>query len=269
MQLQIYCPCCNEKAMSLWQKLTLSRYSIHACRSCGNPLGIESTAMGWFFLGWVPFSLSGYFSLPFKFLLGGLGIGLILCPHAFLVPLVKKTETIGNNYPRWLISWLVVLALSMFASDWVNLLPSTETKIVAFGISIVFTPVVIREFWQRVPKADEKMLVFIVISALVASMHYFVLSCFPPALLTFFSATEVSKEATVVYKRHSSKLTRCSNKADIVFLGEDDQKHEICFPEKSWEQIKKDDIVSLRIRESEYGRLVTAVETSNGNRLTN
>lgn len=255
--------------MSLWQKLTLSRYSTQTCRSCGNPLGIESSGMGWFFLGWAPFSLSGYFSLPFKFLLGALGIGLILLPHVFLVPLVKKTEIVGKNHPWWLIGWLVILALGMFASDWINLLPSTDTKIVALGISILLTPVVIREFWQRVPKADEKMLAFIVIFALVASMHYFTLSCFPPALLTLVSGTEVSRDTTVVYKRHSSKLTRCSNKADIIFVGEDDQKHEICFPENNWQQIKKDDVVSLRIRESDYGRLVTAVETSNGRRLTN
>lgn len=254
--------------MSLWQKLTLSRYSTQTCRSCGNPLGIESTGMGWFFLGWAPFSLSGYFSLPFKFLLGVLGIGLILFPHVFLIPLVKKAEAIGNNYPRWLIGWLVVLALGMFASDWINLLPSTETKIVALGISILLTPVVIREFWQRVPKADEKMLAFIVISALVACMHYFALSCFPPALLTLVSGTEVSRDATVVYKRHSSKLTRCSNKADIVFVGEDDQKHKLCFPEKGWQHIKKGDVISLRTKESDYGRLVTAVETRNGSSLT-
>ena len=135
----------------------------------------------------------------------------------------------------------------------------------AFGISIAFTLVVMREFWQRVPKADEKMLAFIGISALVAGMHYFALSCFPPALLTLFAATEESRDAMVVYKSHSSKLTRCSNKANIVFVGEDDKMHKICFPEKIWQQIKKDDIVSLRIRESEYGRLVTAIET---NRLT-
>lgn len=207
--------------MSLWQKLTLSRYSTYTCRSCGNPLGIERTGLGWFFLGWVPFSLSGYFSLPFKFLLGGLGIGLILFPHVFLVPLVKKTEAVGKNYPRWLISWLIILALGMFASDWINLLPSAETKIVTLGVSILLTSVVMREFWQRVPKADEKIPAFIAISALVASMHYFALSCFPPALLTLVSGTEVRRDATVVYKRHSRKLTRCSNKAEIVFVGED------------------------------------------------
>lgn len=269
MQAQIYCPCCNEKAISLWRKLTLSRYSTHICKSCGTLLGLEHTGTAWFFLGWIPLSLSGYFSLPLKLALGSLGIGLILFPFAFLIPLVEKTGETSKRYPKWVIGWLTIFALGMIASDRVNLLASSETKIFALCISIVLTPLVMQEFWQRVPKADEKILAFMVMSVLVACMHYFTLSSFPPALLTLVSANEGRVDAIVIHKRHTSKLTRCANSIEIAFVPEDKQKHEICISEESWQQIKKGDVVLLRIRENHYGRLVTAVEARDQRGLTN
>lgn len=245
--------------MSLWRKLTLSIYSTRPCRACESPLGIEKAGMGWFIWGWLPFSLSGLFPSPAKIVLGCLGLGLILLPHFFLIPLVEKTGEINKKTPRGMLLWLSIVGLSMFASDWINLLPSTETKILALLISVVMTFPIIRAAWNSVPKAEEKFLAFGAGYLLVASMHYFALSTLPPALLTCTWGEPSISSGTVIRQRHSNKLTRCSNKADIVFAG-DHEKHEICLSERSWNQIENGSDVTVKIQATSYGRLVTEVK---------
>lgn len=247
--------------MKLREKLTLSRYSAHQCRSCGTSLGVEQTGTGWFFFGWIPFSISGLFSLPLKVVLGCIGIGLIMFPYIYLIPLVEKSGEIGKKLPRWLLPWLAILAIGMFASDWINLLPSNGTKIVVLFVSVFLTIPVIREVWQRIPKAEEKILAFVVFIVFVACMHYFALSSLPPALLTIVTGAQRVVDAKVIHKSHSNKLTRCSNKVEILISGED-QKHKICIPEESWKNIKNDDQILVTSLNTDYGRLITTVAPS-------
>ncbi|UCV20035.1 hypothetical protein [Ferribacterium limneticum] len=245
--------------MNLWKKLGLSTYSTTPCRACGTSLGVEKAGTGWFIWGWLPFSLSGLFPFPAKIILGCLGIGLIFAPHLFFIPLVQKTSEIKRTPPRGMMLWLSIVFLSMFASDWINLLPSTQTKIIALLVSVVLTFPVIKTVWDRIPKADEKILAFGAGYLLILGMHYFALSTVPPALVSRIWGEQSIANATVDRKRHSNKLTRCANKVDIIFT-DDDAKHEICLSEESWKQITKGSTVTVKIQESSYGRLVTAVE---------
>lgn len=245
--------------MSLWKKLGLSIYSTTPCRACGTSLGVEKAGTGWFIWGWLPFSLSGLFPFPAKLVLGCLGIGLIVAPHLFFIPLVQKTNEIKEKPPRRMLLWLSIVFLMMFANDWINLLPSTQTKIAALLISVVLTFPVIRTVWDRVPKADEKFLAFGAGALLVVGMHYFALSTVPPALVSRIWGEQSVASATVVRKHHSNKLTRCANKVDITFI-DDEAKHEICLSEEIWKQITNGSSVTVKIQESSYGRLVTEVE---------
>lgn len=255
--------------MSIWQKLTLSLYSSRLCGNCGTSLGIEQTGTGWFFVGWIPFSISGLFPLPLKVVFGCIGIALILFPHIYLIPLIKKSEVPRPKIARWLFPWFVVIAIGMFASDWVNLLPSNGTKIAALVISVILAIPIIHVIWQRIPKADEKILAFVAGAVFLVCMHYFALSNLPPAALTIVAGQEELVDAKVIYKRHSNKLSRCSNKVDILIVG-DDQKHEICISEDGWKRIKIGDQVLLTTLNTDYGRLITAVEprTDDGSEKT-
>ena len=245
--------------MNLWKKLGLSIYSTTPCRACGTSLGIEKAGTGGFIWGWLPFSLSGLFPFPAKIVLGCLGIGLIFAPHLFFIPLVQKTSEIKRTPPRGMLLWLSIVFLTMFASDWINLLPSTQTKIIALLVSAVLTFPVIKTVWDRIPKADEKFLAFGAGYLLVAGMHYFALSIVPPALATHIWGEQSISSATVVRKRHSNKLTRCANKAEIIFA-DDHKKHEICLSEQSWKQIENGSAIAVKIQGTSYGRLVTEVE---------
>lgn len=261
MKVQTCCPCCGETAITLREKLTLSRYSAYQCRSCGASLGVEQTGTGWFFVGWIPFSISGLFTLPLKVVLGCVGIGLIMFPHIYLIPLVEKSGEIGKKLPRWLLPWLAMLAIGTFASDWINLLPSNGTKIIVLLASVILTIPVIREVWRHIPKAEEKILAFVVFIVLVVCIHYFALSSLPPALLTSIAGEQRVVDAKVINKTHSNKLTRCSNKIEILISGED-QKQKICIPEESWKSIKNDDRILVTSLNTDYGRLVTTVAPS-------
>lgn len=261
MKVQTCCPCCAQKAMTLYQKMTLSRYSTHSCANCGKSLGVEQTGTGWFVFGWIPFSLSGLFSLPLKVVFGCIGIGLILFPYIYLIPLVEKSAEIAKQLPRWLLPWLSIILIGMFSSDWVNFLPSNETRIVVMFISVVLAIPIIQVVWQRTPKADEKILAFVGGVVLVVTMHYFALSSLPPALLTFVAGEQQVIDAKIVHKSHSKKLTRCPNKVEIL-LANEDRKHEICISEGTWKPIKNDDRVLVTSLNTGYGRLVTTVAPS-------
>lgn len=259
MHLQLDCPCCGVKAMSLWKKLKLSTYSTTPCRACGTSLGVEKAGTGWFIWGCLPFSLSGLFPFPVKFLLGCLGVALMFTPHLFMIPLVQKTNEPKAKSPRTMLVWLCIVFVGAFASDWVNFLPSTQTKIGASFVSILLTFPIIGIVWKQAPKADEKFLAFGAGFLLVFAMHYFALSTVPPALVSLSRSEPSITSATVLRKRHSNKLTRCSNKADIAFIG-DDEKHEICFAEESWKRIASGGTVTVKMQETVYGRLITEVE---------
>lgn len=246
--------------MPLWRKLTLSRHTSHPCQSCGVPLGVEQDGTLWFFFGWIPFFLSGLFSLPVKFLLGAVGIGLIMFPHACLIPLVNKSEKSGRTPSGWLVPWLMVVLVGVFSTDWINLLPTAGAKIVAAVVSVLLTVFVVREFWRVTPEPDDKQkLGFVVGSVFVFGVHYFALSILPISLLAVLAGDQMNFEAEITGKNHSSRLTRCSNKIDIVKVGEM-QKHEICIPEDRWKQLKSGDRVTLIALNTAYGSLVTAVE---------
>lgn len=260
MKLQTNCPCCAQNAMSLWRKLTLSRHAAHPCRFCGVPLGVEQAGSVWFLIGWLPFSLSGLFPLPIKFVLGVVGIGLIIFPHAYLIPLVNKSEKPGHPLSGWLVPWLMVVLVGMFSTDWINLLPTEGAKIIAVGLSVLLTILVVREFRLEIPKPDDKQkLGFVVGSALVFGMHYFALSILPASVLAVIAGDQRAFEAEIIGKSHTNKFTRCANKIDIVKTGEV-QKHEICIHEDRWKQLKNGDRVTLIALNTAYGSLVTAVE---------
>lgn len=261
MKVQTCCPSCGQKTMTLYQKLTLSRYSTQACRSCGKSLGVEKTGTGWFIFGWIPLSLSGLFSLPLKIVLGCIGIALIMYPHVYLIPLVEKSEEITKQPPKWLLPWLSIMLIGMFSSEWVNFLPSNETRTVVIFVSVILAIPIIRVVWQRTPKADEKILAFVVGMILVVSIHYFALSSIPPALLTFAAGEQRVVDAKIVRKRHSNKLTRCSNKVEVL-IADEDQTHEICISEETWKHIKDDDRILVTSLNTGYGRLVTAIAPS-------
>ena len=262
MAPQLYCPRCGNKAMNLWQKLMLSQNSKRPCRSCGHILSIEKSATGWFVFGWIPFSLSGLFPLPLKLVLGCIGIGLMMFPYFFLVPLVEKTEGLVRKFPIWLTAWLSILLLGMFASEWVNLIPSSETKIFAACVSVILALVIVKEFWNRIPKPDEKLLAVALGFVLLVGMHFFTLSNLPPALFAYFSGETGVVSATVLSKSHTNKLTRCSNKIDVVFVI-DDTTQKLCLSESIWKNVKQNDLVTIKFRETLFGRLVTEVEASN------
>jgi len=266
MKVQTRCPCCTQKAMRLWQKLTLSRYATRPCRSCGVPLGVEQTGTGWFLLGWIPFSLSGLFPLPVKILLGVVGMGLIIFPHAYLIPLVNKSEQVGQHSPRWLLPWLAVVMVGMFATDWINLLPGQGTKIAAFFVSVLLTIPVVNAFRKLIPKPDEKMLAFVAGSALVLGMHYFALSVLPASLFAVIAGDQTVLDARVEAKRHSNKLTRCSSEIDIVFSA-DTEKHKICISEDRWRLLKSGESVKVTTLDTDYGRLVIMVEPGDINQF--
>lgn len=261
MKVQTNCPCCSLKAMTLYRKLTLSRYSIQPCGNCGKLLGVDQSGTGWFVLGWIPFSLSGLFPLPLKIVLGCIGIGLIMYPYVFSIPLVEKSGDIARQPPRWLMPWLSVILIGMFASDWVNFLPSNGTRVLVVFISLVLAIPVIRSVWLITPKADEKILAFVGGGVLVITMHYFALTSIPPALLTFALGEHQLIDAKIAHKSHSNKLTRCSNKIEILLLKEG-QKHEICISEEIWKTLKNDDQILVACLNSDYGRLVTSIEPS-------
>lgn len=259
MNLQTRCPCCAQKAMPLWQKLTLSRNATRPCRRCGVPLGVEQAGTGWFLFGWIPFALAGLFPLPIKILLGIAGMGLIMFPHVYLIPLVNKSEQTGQHTPPWLLPWLAVVAVGMFATDWINLLPAQGTKIVAFSVAVLLTIPVVATFRRMIPKSDEKMLAVVAGSALLLGMHYFALSVLPASLITFLAGEQTVLEARLEAKSHSNRLTRCSHKIDIVFANET-EKHEICIAEDGWKLLKSDESVKVTTRNTDYGRLVMKVE---------
>lgn len=243
----------------MWEKLRLSTYATADCQNCGTSLGVEKAGIGWFIWGSLPFSLSGLFPFPAKFFLGFLGIVLIFIPHLFLIPLVQKTSETRPKPPRTMLLWLCVVFVGVFASDWVNFLPSTQTKIGSSLVSIFLTFPIIGIVWKQVPKANEKTLAFCAGFLLVFAMHYFALSTVPTALLNLSLGEPSITSATVVRKRHSNKLTRCSSKADIAFIGED-EKHEICLAEESWKRIASGSTVTVKMQETFYGRLITDVE---------
>lgn len=246
--------------MSLWRKLTLSRHAAQPCRSCGVLLGVDQAGAEWFFIGWIPFFLSGLFPFPIKFLLGIVGIGLIMFPHAYLIPLVSKSEKPNRPPPGRLVAWLVVVLVGMFSTDWINLLPTEGNKTVAIGLSVLLTIFVVREFRQLVPKPDDKQkLGFVLVSVLVYGMHYFALSMLPPSLLAVIAGDHTAFEAEIVGKSHTNKLTRCTNKIDIVKVGEL-KKHEICTTVDRWKQLKNGDRVTVIALNTAYGTLVTGVE---------
>ncbi len=222
-------------------------------------MGVEKAATGWFIWGCLPFSLSGLFPFPAKFLLGCVGVALIFTPHLFLIPLVQKTSETKGKPPRTMLLWLCVVFVGAFASDWVNFLPSTQMKIGASLVSLLLTFLIIGIVWKQVPKADEKILAFGAGFLLVFAMHYFALSTVPPALVSLSWGEPSITSATALRKRHSSKLTRCANKVDISFV-DDNEKHEICLSEESWKQIANGSAVAVKIQETAYGRLVTEVE---------
>lgn len=147
----------------------------------------------------------------------------------------------------------------MFSTDWINWIPDLSTKIVAFLASVLFAAPIIRTAWQRIPKADEKLLAFSLGFLIVLAMHYFALSVLPPALITLLGGSDTEVGASIVSKRHTNKLTRCTYKADILITG-DEQKHEICLPEATWQAVEKGDRVLLKILETDYGRLITRVQ---------
>jgi hypothetical protein len=267
MRLQLDCPCCGAKAMSLWEKLKLSTHLTTDCRNCGTSLGVEKAGTGWFIWGCIPFSLSGLFPFPVKAFLGCLGIGLIFAPYLFLIPLVQKTSETKPKPPRTMLLWLCIVFVGAFASDWVNFLPNTQTKIGASLLSILLIFPMISIVWKQVPKADEKFLAFGAGFLLVFAMHYFALSTVPAAFVSLSPGEPSVISATLVRKRHNYRLTRCSNKADITFIG-DDEKHEICLAEEKWKQIASGSTVSVKMQETFYGRLITEVEpTDIGNNL--
>lgn len=245
--------------MNLWEKLKLSTHSTADCQNCGTSLGVERAGTGWFIWGCLPFSLSGLFPFPAKFLLGSLGIALIFTPHLFLIPLVQKTSDTKSKPPRTMLLWLCIVFVGAFASDWVNFLPNTQTKIGASLISVLLTFPIIRIVWKQVPNADEKILAFAAGYLLVFAMHYFALSTVPPALVSLSWGEPSITSATVLRKRHSNKLSRCSNTADITLIG-DSTKHEICLAEENWKQIASGSTVTVKMQETGYGRLITEVE---------
>lgn len=259
MTPQLYCPCCGKKAMNIWQKLVLTRLSTRPCRSCGQALSVEKAPVGWFILGWIPFSLSGLFPLPIKLVLGGIGLILMISPYLYRVPLVARTEGVEKRFPRWLTIWLPILFIGMFASDWVNLIPSTEAKVFALCISVMLALLILKEVWNRISEPDGKLLAIALGLVLLAGAHYFALRSLPPALATYFSGESGITHATVARKSHTNKLTRCSNKIDVIFEG-DDIEQEICVGELIWKKVRKNDLVTIRFRETAFGRLVTAVE---------
>lgn len=245
--------------MTLREKLALSCYSTRQCRRCGVSLGVEQTGAGWFFFGWIPISISGLLPLPFKVVLGCIGIGLIMLPFIYLIPLVEKSEKIGEKkLPQWLLPWLAILTIGAFASDWVNLLPSNGTKIVALVVSVFLTIPVVLTLPRRSQNVDFEKLGLAVLGVFVVGLHYFALSNLPPALLTLVAGEQMVVEAKIVHKSHSNKLTRCSNKVEILITGED-QKHRICLPAESWNTVKKGDQVFVTSLNTGYGRLITTV----------
>lgn len=259
MRFQLDCPWCGTKAISLWEKLKLSTHTTTDCRNCGTSLGIERAGTGWLIWGCIPLSLSGLFPFPAKVFLGCLGIGLMFAPYLFLIPLAQKTSESKPKPPHTMLLWLCVVFVGAFASDWINFLPSTQTKIGASLVSILLTFPIISIVWKRVPKADEKFLAFGAGFLLVFAMHYFALSTVPAAFVSFSRGEPSVTHATVVRKHHSNKLTRCSSTADIKFIG-DDEKHEICLAEEKWKQIASGSTVSVKMQETFYGRLITEVE---------
>lgn len=237
----------------------LSRYANYPCRSCGIPLGVEQSGTGWFLVGWLPFSISGLFPIPIKFLLGVIGIGLMVFPHVYSIPLVSKPEASGQRLQSWFLPWLAVVFVGVFASDWINMLPTQGTKIASFFVAALLSIPVINGFRKLVPKPEEKMLAFVAGSVLILGMHYFALSVLPVSILAIISGDQQVVEGKVEGKRHSNKLTRCSSKIDLVLTGET-QKHEICIPEDHWKSLKNGDRIKVSMLNTAYGRLVTAVE---------
>lgn len=247
--------------MSVWQKLFLSPNSTRACNSCGSTLGIEESGTVWFAIGWFPFSLSGLFPVPFKLILGSLGIGLMALPYIYLIPLVKKDVPLRQAMPTGLIAWLLVVTAGMFSTSWINWIPNLETKLLAFLASVLLSATIIRAVWLRTPKAEEKPFAFIAGAILVIAMHYTALSTLPPTLATLLIGNKASVEAHIVKKRHTNKLLHCGHKADVMIIG-DEETHRICLPQNSWADLNKGDQVLLNMRQTDYGRLITEVQHS-------
>ncbi len=262
MRLQTVCPCCQCQAMSLWQKLSLTSYTSRRCASCNATLGIEQIGWGWFMVGWVPFSLSGLVPLPLKLVLGSLGIGLMLFPYLFLIPLVEKAQEENQPAaPTWLAPWLLFLVIGMVSTDWINWIPEQSTRLLALLASVVCSTPIIHLAWRRVPKADEKMLAFAAGSLLVVAMHYFALSVLPAALITLIGGHPATAGAAIVRSSHTNKLTHCGNKIDIRFYGEAD-KHELCVSENLSKAVRAGDRLTLEISQTAFGRLIVGIRST-------
>lgn len=244
--------------MSPWQKLTLTLYTTRRCASCEATLGINQSALGWFFAGWLPFSLSGLVPFPLKFVLGGIGLGLMLFPYLFLIPLVKKDDEGRSPAPAWLTPWIFIVTIGMISTDWVNWIPERSTQLLALLASVVCSAPTIGFAWQRVPKAEEKMLAFAAGSILLVAVHYFALRVLPPALITVTTGHQATAEAVIVGTSHSHKLTRCGNKIKIQLGGEAD-KHELCVSEATRKAAHTGDRLTLELRQTDFGRLIVDI----------
>ncbi len=245
--------------MSLWQKLGLTLHTSQRCASCNTTLGIDQTAWGWLTAGSIPFSLSALVPLPLKFVLGSIGIGLMLFPYLFLIPLVEKPEEAGRpSPPAWLMPWILILSICTFSTDWINWIPEQSTRLIALLTSVTCSIPIVHLAWRRIPKADEKIAAFGVGALLLITLHYFPLSVLPPTLITLAAGSHTTTEAVIVRTSRSYKLTRCENKIDIQLDGESN-KHELCVSEDVRKAARTGDRLTLDLRQTGFGRLIVNI----------